>query len=235
MGFFDGLFSSNDYGYGGYTGNAGNAFDSASGDYGTIGSYGQQQLQAWQPDNASYRKSMLDYANQLGQDPATAQNKAAALAPLSADAATIYAQARSRLQADTAARGIDTAGDQGKQSSETAGGIGSLDLGYADALARNSANYWNAYQSPDAVAARMGRRSQVLGQLANGEASSGINALGDAAGGYAGLGQDWTRLADLAEQRQQSDQSGWDQIFGGIGEGIGGGLGGGWFSHGKGK
>lgn len=210
-----------DYGASGDKSSARSAYDVAGKDYGTIGSYGQQQLYNWGSDNNLYRQSAQNLATAYGQDP-TAQQKAQVLGTQNVDTATAYAKARARLLSDTANSGLDTAGNQGAQSSVLGGGLANLNAAYANTQAANATNYYNNYESPEAKLARLQKQSDIYGGLQSGEWTGGIGAMNDAAGGYSNIGSGYNRLADLDVQQAANDQSGWNALLGAAGQGIGG-------------
>lgn len=228
---FSGLFGGGGApGSAGYMSGASGAMGNAGDIYNTDRSVGETNLGNWNQDNPLYRQSALNLAQQLGQAP-TQQQRAQVLGAENNNAASMYSKVRAQLLNDAASRGLDTAGDQGTQSSVLGGGLSSLSNAYANTLANNATNYYNQYESPMAQQARLAQQAQIYSQLASGDYSSGMGAMNDASNGYMNMASDYGNLANLSIQQQQADQTPWNSIFGGLSSGIGQGLGS-WFEHG---
>jgi len=196
------------------------AYGDANSNYGTIRNYGQTNLGNWNTDNPLYRTSMLNLAQQLGQAP-TAQQKAQYMGEVNNNVGSIYAKTRAQLLSDAANRGIDTAGDAGTQSSVLGGGLATLGQGQANALANAETNYYNQYESPDAARARLMQQGQIYGDLAHGDWTQGIGALGDSAQGYLNVGRGWQGIAGQVGQQNQQQQQNEQGVWGGLGSGLG--------------
>jgi hypothetical protein len=226
MGPFGSLSGGNDYGYGQDRGQAVGNLDSAGSNYGAETVGGLTNMSNWGQDNNAYRQSMTNLAQQYGQAP-TEQQEAQVLGNENADVATAYGKARAQLMSDSASRGLDTVGNQGSMSSTLGGGLASLGQSYANTLANNATNYYNQYQSPQATDARLAQQGGIYGQLASADWSQGMGALNDAAQGYAGLGQDWSKMADDAGQMDEANSQMWsgllDPMAGGVGKAMGDG------------
>jgi len=201
-----------DYGASGEKNTGLNYYGQAGSDYNTLGNVGNQNFSYYGQDNSAYRNAEQGVASQLLRNP-TSQDRAQYLAGANGGAMDTYLRAKARATQDAANRGLDTANSQGSESSVLGGTLGALDNGLASTQAGNASNYYNEYQSPNALLRRQQAAAGIYGDLANTEYGRGFQGVSAAAQGRMGLGGAY--LSQSARDYARSDANNpWKSIAG---------------------